>query len=204
MAGSSSSISFILNKAAASNFLQTTAPPTTKHPQLFRINTVLQSTLLNLANDTSSNYISMHNKSNLTSNVNHVNELESVAQQQNGTIYKSSEVDSYIDGNFSNLNTSEGYMLNESWWNVFDEKYLRHSMAWTITLIVAYMLILIVGVIGNFMVILVISLRPQMRSVTNMFIMNLAVADLFVIVFCVPATLLSNIFTRKSEKKLIS
>ncbi len=88
-------------------------------------------------------------------------------------------------------------LWEESWWNVFDEKYLRHSWEWTVTLITAYILILIAGVIGNCMVILVVLLRPQMRTVTNIFIMNLAVADLFVILFCVGPTLLANVFLRK-------
>ncbi len=94
--------------------------------------------------------------------------------------------------------------LSESWWNVFDERYFRHSLEWTITLIIAYMLILVIGVIGNCMVILVVILRPRMRSVTNIFIMNLAVADLFVIVFCVCPTLLANLFKRKTINRILS
>ncbi len=99
---------------------------------------------------------------------------------------------------FSNeSNHQNADFLLENWWNIFDERYMRHGWGWTITLIIAYMLILFIGVIGNLMVILVVSLRPQMRTVTNMFIMNLAVADLFVVIFCVPSTLLANIFARK-------
>lgn len=88
-------------------------------------------------------------------------------------------------------------VIPEDFWLVFTDKNLRHSIGWTVTLVVAYLLILFIGIIGNFMVILVVLLRPQMRTVTNMFIMNLAVADLFVIVFCVPATLLANVLKRK-------
>ncbi len=109
------------------------------------------------------------------------------------------------NSNLSRITTESPFLsadlLEQNWWNVFDQRYFRHSTEWTVILIVAYMLILVVGVIGNSMVILVVVLRPQMRTVTNMFIMNLAVADLFVIVFCAPATLLSNIFQRKSPRK---
>lgn len=100
--------------------------------------------------------------------------------------------------NFKNYTTdSKSIPGLPVWWKLLDEKYLRHSFEWTSILIAAYIFIFVTGVIGNIMVILVVSLRPKMRSVTNIFILNLAVADLLVILFCIPATLLSNLFTRK-------
>ncbi len=109
-----------------------------------------------------------------------------------GDVYESESNTQFPNETYPNAE----YLL-ESWWNIFDKRYLRHGWGWTITLIIAYISILVAGVIGNLMVILVVLLRPQMRTVTNMFITNLAVADLFVIVFCVPSTLLANIFARK-------
>lgn len=63
--------------------------------------------------------------------------------------------------------------------------------------IFAYVLVIIVGLIGNLLVIQVIFRVPRMRTVTNLFIANLAFADLLVITFCMPATLMSNLFVRK-------
>ncbi len=108
----------------------------------------------------------------------------------------------FNDGAIQNSSHSSYYSadtkaLLPTWWKLFDEKYLRHSFEWTTLLVISYMFILVTGIIGNVMVISVIYLRPKMRSVTNIFILNLAVADLFVIVFCVPATLMSNVFARK-------
>lgn len=64
---------------------------------------------------------------------------------------------------------------------------------------IAYGLIFIFGLIGNSFVIAVIFKDPSMRNVTNYFILNLAVADIFVALLCVPITLLANIFTGKLE-----
>ncbi|KAK8766729.1 hypothetical protein V5799_006490 [Amblyomma americanum] len=48
-------------------------------------------------------------------------------------------------------------------------------------------IILIVGLVGNALVVLVVLCNRQMRSTTNILIMNLAVADLLFIVVCVPS-----------------
>lgn len=77
------------------------------------------------------------------------------------------------------------------------ELFYRHSMAMTAVYCVAYLLVFAVGIVGNFFVIAVVFRSPRMRTVTNFFIVNLAVADILVIVFCLPATLMSNIFVRK-------
>lgn len=74
------------------------------------------------------------------------------------------------------------------------DRLYRHSMAMSAVYCVAYVLVFVVGLIGNSFVIAVVYRSPRMRTVTNFFIVNLAVADVLVIVFCLPATLLSNIF----------
>lgn len=79
----------------------------------------------------------------------------------------------------------------------YQHLFYRHSIAMTIVFCVAYLIVFIVGLIGNCFVIMVVYRSPRMRNVTNFFIVNLAVADILVIVFCLPATLMSNIFVRK-------
>lgn len=49
-------------------------------------------------------------------------------------------------------------------------------------------IIVIVGLFGNALVVIVVACNPQMRSTTNLLIINLAIADLLFIVFCVPFT----------------
>lgn len=77
------------------------------------------------------------------------------------------------------------------------EFFYRHSEILTVVYCVAYVTVFIVGLIGNSFVIAVVLRSPRMRTVTNYFIVNLAAADILVIVFCLPATLMSNIFVRK-------
>ncbi|KAG5312253.1 PREDICTED: neuropeptide FF receptor 2 [Acromyrmex echinatior] len=74
------------------------------------------------------------------------------------------------------------------------DRFYRHSVAMSAVYCVAYVVVFVVGLIGNSCVIAVVYRSPRMRTVTNFFIVNLAVADVLVIVFCLPATLMSNIF----------
>ncbi|KAM9310697.1 neuropeptide Y receptor Y7 [Pholidichthys leucotaenia] len=58
-----------------------------------------------------------------------------------------------------------------------------------ITLITAYSLIILLGLVGNALVIYMIIRYRNMRTVTNFFIANLALADLLVNTLCLPFTL---------------
>ncbi|ODM93376.1 Neuropeptide Y receptor type 2, partial [Orchesella cincta] len=86
------------------------------------------------------------------------------------------------------------------------EDELRVSLGVAILLCVAYGLVFLIGMIGNLFVLAVVFRTPRMRFVfaatyfftstpTNFFIANLAVADLLVVLFCLPATLCANIFS---------
>lgn len=49
-------------------------------------------------------------------------------------------------------------------------------------------IIVVVGLLGNLLVVIVVTANQQMRSTTNLLIINLALADLLFIVLCVPFT----------------
>lgn len=49
-------------------------------------------------------------------------------------------------------------------------------------------LIGILGLLGNSLVVIVVAANPGMRSTTNILIINLAVADLLFVLFCIPFT----------------
>lgn len=60
-------------------------------------------------------------------------------------------------------------------------------------LIVIYTLTFFVGLIGNLLVCFAIWRNKSMRTITNMFIVNLSVADLAVIIICLPSALLIDV-----------
>jgi allatostatin A receptor len=46
----------------------------------------------------------------------------------------------------------------------------------------------IIGFIGNILVIITVLFNQQMRNTTNLLILNLSLADLLFVCFCIPAT----------------
>ncbi|XP_069023900.1 neuropeptide Y receptor type 2 [Embiotoca jacksoni] len=63
-----------------------------------------------------------------------------------------------------------------------------------VILILAYSTIILFGVIGNSLVIYVVYKFKNLRTVTNFFIVNLAVADLLVNTLCLPFTLVYTLY----------
>jgi len=60
-------------------------------------------------------------------------------------------------------------------------------------LISVYFITFLVGLVGNSLVCFAIWRNKNMRTVTNIFIVNLSVADLAVIIVCLPSTLLVDV-----------
>jgi hypothetical protein len=60
-------------------------------------------------------------------------------------------------------------------------------------LIAFYIIVFIVGLVGNFLVCLAVWRNHHMRTVTNYFIVNLAIADFLVILVCLPPTVLGDV-----------
>lgn len=77
------------------------------------------------------------------------------------------------------------------------QDFFRHSNAVSGLLVSGYVFVFAIGLLGNVFVVSVVVRIRQMRTVTNYFITNLAIADMLVILFCTPATLASNLVTRE-------
>ncbi|XP_039628698.1 neuropeptide FF receptor 1-like [Polypterus senegalus] len=81
------------------------------------------------------------------------------------------------------------------WENYTFSSYYQHSSSVASLFIVAYVFIFLLCMVGNSLVCLIVLKNKKMRTVTNMFILNLAVSDLLVGIFCMPTTLVDNLIT---------
>ena len=61
---------------------------------------------------------------------------------------------------------------------------------------ILYAIIFIVGIVGNILVVVVISCSRRMKTTVNMYLVNLCIADMLVILVCMPTTLV-DIFTKE-------
>jgi len=80
---------------------------------------------------------------------------------------------------------------------LFVRPLLKQTPLVTAIYTVAYVTVFTLALINNSCVLIVILRNAQMRTVTNFFLANLAVADLIVSFIVLPITLLSNIFSGK-------
>ncbi|XP_053125799.1 neuropeptide FF receptor 1-like [Hemicordylus capensis] len=79
--------------------------------------------------------------------------------------------------------------------NMTYSPYYQHSPPVAALYIVAYLFIFALCMVGNSLVFFVVLKNRRMRTVTNLFILNLALSDLLVGIFCVPTTLVDNLIT---------
>lgn len=99
---------------------------------------------------------------------------------------------SYFDqGLFQNQNSSTSNFTEKQ---LFILKQPTHMIA---IYSIAYSIVFLCALFGNLMVVTVVVRNRAMRTVTNCFIVNLAVADILVAVFNLPITLLSNLYLGK-------
>lgn len=92
----------------------------------------------------------------------------------------------------SKSNCSNDYCLSDEDYLAMIEAYIFPSTSEWI-LISLFAVTFFIGMVGNFLVCFAIWRNRTMRTVTNIFIVNLAMSDLTVIIVCLPPTLLSDV-----------
>nr|XP_055032563.1 neuropeptide FF receptor 1-like [Misgurnus anguillicaudatus] len=93
-----------------------------------------------------------------------------------------------------NISINHTMLFNDSR-NITFLPYYQHSLAVATIFILAYGLIFLLCMIGNILVCFIVLKNRQMRTVTNIFILNLAISDVLVGIFCLPITLVDNLIT---------
>ncbi|XDV54893.1 hypothetical protein PO909_023087 [Leuciscus waleckii] len=88
--------------------------------------------------------------------------------------------------NSTNSSTTEGFILSP---------YFQHSLPTATLFTLAYLFIFLLCLMGNGLVCAIVLRNRHMRTVTNIFILNLAVSDLLIGIFCIPTTLVDNLIT---------
>ncbi|XP_066304412.1 neuropeptide FF receptor 1-like [Branchiostoma lanceolatum] len=73
--------------------------------------------------------------------------------------------------------------------------FFKHDLAVTTVFVCAYAAVCLLCLAGNVTVCCLVAQNRKLHTVTNFFILNLAVADLMIAVFCMPITLVNNIVT---------
>lgn len=93
--------------------------------------------------------------------------------------------------------SSAPVLQNKPWpqQNITYVDFYLHKPGVAVVFTVSYLLIFAVCMVGNGVVCFIVLRSKNMRTVTNLFILNLAISDLLVGIFCMPTTLLDNIIT---------
>ncbi|XP_070821552.1 neuropeptide FF receptor 1 like 2 [Chaetodon trifascialis] len=98
-----------------------------------------------------------------------------------------------LEGSAAVTNSSIDYATNVT--NITFFPYYQHSLYVAASYILAYFFIFLLCMVGNILVCLIVLENRRMRTVTNLFILNLAISDLLVGIFCIPTTLVDNLIT---------
>ena len=111
--------------------------------------------------------------------------------------------DSYIDNYHGSEYLSYSVILQE-----IQQSFYMYKKLPTTILISLYVVMIVIGLIGNFLVIYVFARNRKMQTVTNSFLVNLAVCDLMVVVICMPFSVAYETYTNwiygKSLCKIVS
>ncbi|XP_028274008.1 neuropeptide FF receptor 2 [Parambassis ranga] len=103
-----------------------------------------------------------------------------------------------LNTTWDDLNPSNSSRLQENpltHQNITYVDFYLHKPSVAAVFTVSYLLIFLVCMVGNSVVCFIVLRSKNMRTVTNLFILNLAISDLLVGIFCMPTTLVDNIIT---------
>lgn len=127
-----------------------------------------------------------------------VNELSTKVQRDTTTLYSElttnlTTVDEY--GNTTNP-TNSTWSDRENVCAAMSSEDFLSSPFFQTCIYVMYCTVFIVALLGNGLVCFVVQTSPRMKTVTNYFIVNLAIGDILMTLFCVPFSFVSMLVLR--------
>lgn len=180
----------------------------------FNVSEVNENTKINLSTRTQINdNISINNDSDtdssswiripMESNSNPTIEYSSMRQNDNNIINPNSNYIGNLSSDLLYTTSKPKIRIDVNAWQAAQMGLFRFSLPTCAFIFAAYSLVFIIGIVGNSFVVTIVCKSPKMRTVTNIFIANLALADILVLVLCLPATLMGNIFVREYQHIII-
>lgn len=99
-----------------------------------------------------------------------------------------------LEKNVTFIDAEDGHNVTYTREQILEEilSYI-YPTAWMWVLICFHCIVFVVGLVGNTLVCVAVYRNHTMRTVTNYFIVNLAVADFLVILFCLPPSVVWDV-----------
>ncbi|XP_046963325.1 RYamide receptor-like [Vanessa cardui] len=97
---------------------------------------------------------------------------------------------------YNDTNLTDAIWTNEEFCSPVSTGTLLSTPIFQFCIFFMYCTIFIVALIGNGLVCFVVQSSPRMKTVTNYFIMNLAIGDILMTIFCVPFSFVSMLVLR--------
>ncbi|XP_033211510.1 RYamide receptor isoform X2 [Belonocnema kinseyi] len=97
------------------------------------------------------------------------------------------------EANITEINSDEENLTNYSCDELFNSGSVLSRTWFQTTIYILYTTVFVVALVGNVLVVYIVHSCPRMKTVTNYFIVNLAVGDILMDLFCVPTTFVSTL-----------
>ncbi|XKL60348.1 hypothetical protein PGB90_001364 [Kerria lacca] len=117
-----------------------------------------------------------------------INQTKHTFTNESALIFDSETI---LNNSFEDECSNEYCLSEDEYMDLIIEHIYPNPFEWL--LVGMHLITFVVGLVGNALVCIAVYKNRAMRNVTNYFIVNLAVADFMVLLFCLPATVLWDI-----------
>lgn len=107
---------------------------------------------------------------------------------------RDANIDTDSENNVTFVDVQDGHNITYTREQILEEiRSYIYPTVWMWVLICFHCIVFVMGLVGNILVCVAVYRNHTMRTVTNYFIVNLAVADFLVILFCLPPSVVWDV-----------